>query len=193
MKNYDQCAAEYSTLWANRDEPLYLALKKSNPDSDRLEALRSLCATYQVIRGLRTRHDVGKGKKRLAPLLQALDAIEIAYDHRDHPTETVKGFLCLIESHYETRALSLATKVLWFVYRDPIAILDRLAAKSLNVSNQNYEKYYAAWERRFAHDSAEIEDACSNYCTERWFANRVFDLRLFYEGQALLQPKPRKV
>jgi hypothetical protein len=57
--------------------------------------------------------------------------------------------------------LSAATKLLWFLRRDPAIIYDSQARLALGAPIGDYEKYVELWRRGYRESGAAIREACA--------------------------------
>lgn len=186
MESIDTCVAHYANQWESLDKPLFEGLQPSQPTTDRLATLKSLCGKYKIARSLRREHDEGRGLPRYAPLLDLIDEARATHPAPSDAPAVVTWFRDKLAQQYGgVRALSLSSKVLWFVYRSPMVIFDELARKALDTPGGNYHAYWEAWSSRFKEHQGEIAAACAGVSNETWFHERVFDIYLWRTGNAM--------
>lgn len=180
------CARDYAKKWeAKGDKALFDGLDASQTFDTRLHSLKRLCGDYSVARNLKRARDVGAGYRRFEPLLSALDECRVEFPTISNVEDTVGWFVERVRSSYEANALSAATKVLWFSYRSPVIIYDKLARTALGVPAGNYPAYVSRWKEWYAEQEETLDKATSGcrHGSQQWFKDRVFDLFLYFEGK----------
>lgn len=192
MKTIAECASHYAAQWTTLDEPLFNGLLRSNSEETRLSTLSSLCGKYKIARSLRRAYDQDAGMPRYLPLLKLIDRCVAQYPTPENARQVVLWFRDELSAHYGgVRALSLSSKILWFVYRSPIIIHDKLARRALNTPAGDYLSYERRWRDLFESMKADIAAASAPYSPEIWFHERVFDIHLWHIGQATTERSTR--
>ena len=188
MKTISECAAHYAAQWADLDQPLFSGLAQANTEERRLSTLGSLCGKYKIARSLRRAYDLEAGMPRYMPLLKLIDQCVNRHPTPKCAEEVVLWFRDEVSSCYGgVQALSLSSKVLWFVYRSPVIIYDKLARVALESPTGDYRSYERSWNARFDRMEQEIAVASAPHSSERWFHERVFDIYLWHIGQEKIE------
>lgn len=189
MNTIEQSAEHYAKQWNKLDKPLFCGLSPSNPQAHRLATLKSLCGQYKIARSLRKAYDHDVGIPRYEPVLRLIDRCVDLYPNPSEAEVVVSWFRDEIAAHYGgVRALSLSSKILWFVYRSPVIIFDQLARDALETPAGDYGAYLRKWREGYDGMKAEIVAASIPYSEESWFHERVYDIHLWHVGQARLRP-----
>jgi hypothetical protein len=190
MKTIEGCAAHYANQWANLDRPLFEGLRQGHTEQQRLATLGSLCSKYKIARSLRRAYDVDVGLPRYQPLLKLVDRCKKRCPAPSSPNEVVLWFRDELSAHYGgVRALSLSSKVLWFVYRSPVIIYDKYVQVALETPAGDYRSYQERWIERFKDLKKEVAFASTQYSGQRWFHERVFDIHLWHIGQMKIEQR----
>lgn len=100
--------------------------------------------------------------------------------------------------------LSLASKLLWLRYGDPVVIYDSRVKRAVKTHTGDFAHYIELWEARWDQEKANIAIACrqlpkairyaecdertsrvsvNRTIQERWFKRRVLDIKLWLEGR----------
>jgi hypothetical protein len=196
VRSFEQCAQECADTWFAK-EAAFVADLASADTSRRLTALQRAAGHFKIARTMPTAYDVGLGRPRLAPVLELLDEPQLRNVTAAGLADSV-GFVRrrLADAYHKADLLSAATKFLWLMNRDVAVIFDSQARTALASPPGDYEAYLARWRQRFEASMTEIKAACLRAASapqgagvrglagETWFPMRVFDIRLWYEGNA---------
>jgi len=197
------CAIHYMEQWFCKEEALRLSLR--NPDSEsRLVGLAHAARFFAVARTLPRRFDVEIGVRRYEPLLEVMDEIKDRQIDSESPEEIVEVFRSELSARYGGKdVLSLATKVLWLLFRDPIIIYDSRVRSALASPVADFPTYVERWLSHYDVHRSSIREACATLpelhqyiecgsrlsredvlavCNEDWFQKRVLDIYLWHQG-----------
>lgn len=190
MKPLVYCAQYYADQWANQDMSLFEGLAPPNDRTTRLATLTQICRKYKIARNLPRKYDEGAGLQRYEPLLAIIDECREVYPATSDPDEVVCWFADRVAKLYGgVSALSLSSKVLWFVYRSPVLIYDQLAREALGVRAGNYDAYQSQWRASYSKLESELSAASSSFSNEQWFKDRIFDIYLWHIGNDMKSNK----
>lgn len=185
MKTIEECVVHYKNHWEKTDGRLFEGIRHVE-SKQRLSFLSQFCTEYSVARNLPRIHDVGIGVRRYKPLLDLVDNCRKQYSEPKSAEEMVPWLTGEIAIRYGgRRALSLSSKLLWFMYRSPIIIYDQLAREALNTPNGNYGAYVQKWNQEFNKAKKEIINKSPCHLAESWFYERVFDFYLWNIGNEI--------
>ena len=194
MKTLKENVAHYARQWETKDRLMLSALCDEDED-ERRRALAWICTDYKIARSLKLDYDVKLGMSRYAPLLALIDLSKVrcsSPSDAEDAENVVHWFRDQVAKLYGgVQALSLSSKVLWFVYRSPVVIYDRYAQLALGTPVGDYRSYLKEWRARFEEASPMISAASSEYSAERWFHERVFDIQLWHEGARIKNARTR--
>jgi len=204
VPSFEACALRYFDQWFCLEKGFYKNLNK--PESERelkLRALFDAAKFFKISRNFPRKFDVQQGKDRLQPALEALEATRRPAKDPDM-IEAVNSLADELSQKYGgKKMLSASSKLLWLRCRDPLVIFDNRANTALEVADDTYAVYVAAWRKRFLREKDHVEAACKklpevlkfalcgNQMTESsdrdvisqpWFHHRVFDSYLWHKG-----------
>ncbi|MFW6195389.1 MAG: hypothetical protein ACOC5M_02595 [Chloroflexota bacterium] len=203
----DQVTYEFSTLrfaefWFCYEKKYRNALL-SEAHEERLRGLRRALNYFGVARNLARKHDEGRGLKRYEPLLPIVaDATNMATDNDLDMKRAVEDVSQRIGHLYGGTPISLASKVLWLLHRDPFVIFDEQARRSLRAPH-GYTAFVERWKAEYCRRRPAIDAACAEFrgmsrylrcgtvvsetdlsqaAGKEWFRRRVFDIYLWTSG-----------
>lgn len=189
--------------WYHKDRHFIKGLADSSR-SARLASLRRAAADYRVVRNFPTKTIVET--ERLGAALDLLEAIPAARV-RTNPIEAVFGLAEGFRERYGQRAVSAASKFLWFRHQSPVVIFDKRAVEGLRSlcgltgrQAADYENFCFHWRQQFDNRKGQMDAACEelvqlrdhDLCgvmedelldqlvSEPWFRERVFDKFLWW-------------
>jgi len=198
----EYCALHYLEQFFCKEEPLHIALNGKDREV-KLTALQNATNFFGVARNLPTQFDIGIGPSRFEPVLNVLESSEHRFEDDASFISLVYEVRSSISARYGGRyTLSLSTKFLWLIYRDPFIIYDSRVRNALGVDEGKYDQFVDKWLSQYQPLEEEIRRKCSllpNYrryilcglsvsqeqikrvCNESWFWHRVFDIYLWHQ------------
>ena len=192
-------AEDYLTQWKTLDSRARKIFTNSNRETleKRTKRVESIFRQYGIFDNF---VDIGMPKSEREqdskPALQIVDAVSESDFERDGAVKTVDLVRGRFKSAYSQDLLVAASKTLWFKFRAPIIVCDRLTitALCLERSGLEYQIFCDKWRKKFDAHKNEIREACtklSQGClddgqeitSQPWFEERVFDLYLMFLGR----------
>jgi hypothetical protein len=198
-----QSAVEYAGFWFKSECACAEALS-SDDHAVRLQALQRAAGYFRIARNMPKAYDVGRGRQRLEPVLDLLDAWRLQPVSTITLPQVVRSLRQEIGAAYGGRdLLSAATKFLWLLHRDTVIIFDSQVRDALGSPYGDYDGFLDRWRAGYAGLSDAIRAACtslpattvSRFCgravsqdavaaiaTKEWFLQRVYDICLWRRG-----------
>ena len=199
MTNYYKYAEEYLKLWKKFDSDACDIFSDAEYgwSPEREDGARTALDKYDIARNFWKEFE----EKRFEPLFEVIDAVQNLDDFTDsngviNPVEAVVHVRRKLKNFYRRNVCVAASKILWFKFKSPIAICDRLTMTALGLkgNRRSYKNFYPLWKKRFEKDEAAISKACHELaeahpkCKHRgkisklWFRERTLDMCLLEEG-----------
>jgi len=198
----EYCTLHYLEQWFCHEESFHVVLNGVDWEA-KLAALKKAAYFFGVARNLPTQFDIEIGLSRFEPVLNVLER----RDHRFIDNASFINLVTKVRSSISDRyggrdTLSLSTKFLWLIYRDPFIIYDSRVRNALGVEEGRYDQFVDQWSSQYRLLEPEIQRKCSvlpnfrNYircgpsvsqeqvrmvCSETWFCRRVFDIYLWHK------------
>jgi len=203
---FEFCAIHYLEQWFCTEQALYLSLRGRN-SALKLDAIADSVQFFGVARNLPKKFDTEIGMSRYEPLLAVVNEFEAKEIDGKNVLAVVKDFRSTLSAKYGGRdVLSLSTKILWLLHRDPVIIYDSRVRSALNAPEGNYPAYVEHWLSMFDVHAASIQTVCAALpkfyryircgsrismdlaraaCEEEWFMKRVLDIYLWHQAASV--------
>ncbi len=200
---FEFCAIHYLEQWFCTEQALHLSLRGKNLAS-KLDAIADSARLFGVARNLPRQFDTEIGMSRYEPLLAVVNEFEAKEIDGKSVLSVVEDFRSTLSARYGGRdVLSLSTKILWLLHRDPIIIYDSRVRSALNAPEGDYPAYVEHWLSKYDVHAASIHTVCTAVpefyryircgprismelarvaCEEEWFRKRVLDIYLWHQG-----------
>jgi hypothetical protein len=206
-QSLDFCAMHYLNQWYGQDRKYVEMLNEGEHcREEQLRMLKEAAAFYKVARNVPGNDKDDPKRERYEPIRSTL----MRSSNTDFGTDTVRKIRRVERRLFDAmdstkRVISLTTKMLWLKHQDDIIIYDALARSGLGTPGADLEEFYAIWQERYEEKRDEIYDAwsrlsqqvayaydaghtstadISHVTTFEWFHRRVFDIYLWFKGDA---------
>ena len=202
----EHCARHFLEQWYVKEKALYNGIRTDDQKARR-ESIGKALSIFSVARSLKRAFDVGLGQPRYQPIVVVVDRL-LANASPPHPFQQhVEDIAVEIGELYGgNRPISLASKLAWLIYRDPIVIYDSFARRALQYRGSSYADYCHQWTARYKELQDQIAQTSERLATRQeyvgaaqfasseenaavlnspWFHKRVFDIYLWHVGSAV--------
>jgi len=199
---FEFASLRFAEFWFCDERRCHVGLW-SNDSEEILKALRRAVAYFRVARNLPKSQDEGRDMRRFEPLVPLIEHARTLNPADADIVDVVTSTMIKINEIYGFKALSLASKLLWLLHKDPFIVYDNQARITLGTVEGDYASFIRNWQREFELHRHEIQAVSSKLANLRlylrcgtglsnsdlkdvveqeWFWKRVFDIWLWAEG-----------
>jgi hypothetical protein len=132
-------AIRYLDQWFVIEQPVRIGLLSGVREEQR-RAIERAAPFFNVARNLPTKFDIGLRRQRYDPVIDAIETLSSVTPRAG--AELVGEFAARLSASYGDKGtMSVASKILWLWYRDPIVIYDSRVRRALGATADDYSAY----------------------------------------------------